>query len=84
MNYRIGPLASSECQTRPRCHQVLPFYDTGRWQLAVFDIVKNVVVCYDTMWTSGSPNSTFLVGQATCARSGLKADSKIPVTSTMV
>lgn len=34
--------------------------------MADFDIVKNVVVCYDTIWTSGSPNSTFLVGQAAC------------------
>lgn len=51
---------------RPRRHQMLPFYNTGRWQLAVFDVVKNVVVCYDTTWTSGSPNSVFLVGQTLC------------------
>lgn len=53
-------------QRRPLRHQVLPFYNTGRWQMADFDIVKNVLVCYDTIWTSGSPNSTFLVGQAAC------------------
>ncbi len=64
-------------QRRPRRHHLLPFYNTGRWQLAVFDIVKNVVTCYDTIWTSGSPNSTFLVGQASRACSGLKADSRL-------
>ena len=62
-------------QRRPRRHQVLPFYNTGRWQIADFDIFKNVVVCYDTIWTFGSPNSTFLVGRAACVCSGLKADS---------
>jgi len=45
----------------PRRYQVLPFFYTERWQLAVFDIAENVVMCYDTMWTSGSPNSTFVV-----------------------
>lgn len=61
-------------QRRPRCYQLLPFYDSGRWQLAVFDIMKKVIVCYDTIWTSGSSNSTFLVGQALCVCSGLQAN----------
>lgn len=34
-------------QRRPRRHQRLSFYNTGRWQIADFDIVKNVVVCYN-------------------------------------
>ena len=53
-------------QRRPHRHQVLPFYDTGRWQLAVFDILENKVTCYDTVWTAGTLNSTFLVCQALC------------------
>lgn len=36
-------------QRRPHRHKVLPFYDTGRWQLAVFDMVENKVTCYDTV-----------------------------------
>jgi len=49
---------------RPCRYQVLPFHSTGRWQLAVFDIIETLVVCYDTIWTAGSTHSTFLVGQA--------------------
>ena len=64
-------------QRRPRRYQMLPFYDTKRWQLAVFDLVNNVTVCYDTMWTFGSPNSTFVVGQALCAYSGFEADLRL-------
>lgn len=48
----------------PRRYQILPFYYTERWQLAVFDVVEYILVCYDTTWTSGSPESTFLVSQA--------------------
>lgn len=54
-------------QQQPLRYQLLPFYSTARWQLAIFDIVNNVVVCYDTMWTSGLPNSTFRVGKVLCA-----------------
>lgn len=36
-------------QRRPNGYHLLPFYNTGRWQLAVFDIVKKVVICYDTI-----------------------------------
>ena len=54
-------------QRRPHRHQVLPFYDTERWQLAVFDIVENKIKCYDTVWTAGTSNSTFLVGRASYA-----------------
>ena len=50
-----------------RRYQILPFYYTKRWQLAVFDINENLAVCYDTTWTSGSPNSTFVVSQVLCA-----------------
>ena len=49
-------------QRRPHRYQVLPFYDIGRWQLAAFDIVEHKVQCYDTVWTAGTLNSTFLVG----------------------
>ena len=45
-------------------YQILPFYSTERWQLAVFDITGNSMVCYDSMWTSGLPNFTFRVGKA--------------------
>ena len=45
-------------------YQMLPFYSTERWQLAVFDIIGNNIICYDSMWTSGLPNSTFSVGLA--------------------
>ena len=44
-------------------YQMLPFYNIERWQLAVFDIIGNSMVCYDSMWTFGLPNSTFRVGQ---------------------
>ena len=62
-------------QRRPRRHQVLPFYDSGRWQLAVFDMVENKVTCYDTVWTAGTLSSTFLVGQASYIYYGSNADS---------
>ncbi len=49
---------------RPLCrYQMLPFFNAERWQLAIFDLVGNIVVCYDTIWTSGSSNSTFTVCQ---------------------
>ena len=64
-------------QRRPRCHQLLLFYDTGRWQLAVFDIANKKIICYDTVRTAGTPNSTFLVGQASCICCGPNADSKL-------
>ena len=64
-------------QRRPHRHQVLPFYDTGRWQLAVFDIVENKVTCYDTVWTAGTLNATVFVGQASCMCYGSNADSKL-------
>lgn len=50
-------------QQQPLRYQMLPFYGDKRWQLAVFDIVNNIVVCYDTLWTLGLPNSTFRVSQ---------------------
>ena len=46
---------------RARRYQILPFHYTERWQLAVFDVADKMVVCYDTVWTSGSPNFTFVV-----------------------
>jgi len=60
---RWSPLLQRS-QRRPCRFQILPFHCTERWQLAVFDIAKNMMVCYDTAWTLGSPNSTFAVGQA--------------------
>lgn len=71
-------------QRWPRRYQILPFYYTERWQLAVFDIVENVAVCYDTVWASGSPNSTFIVGQTPCVCPRLEADLESPVTSAVV
>ena len=64
-------------QSRPHRYQMLPFYHTERWQLAVFDVVEKVVVCYDTTWTSGVPNSTFRVGQALYAHQGWEADQRL-------
>ena len=49
----------------PRRYQILPFYYSERWQLAVFDVVENMLVCYDTRWTSGSSEPMYLVSR-TC------------------
>ncbi len=47
----------------PRRYQILPFHYSERWQLAVFDVEENILVCYDTMWTNGSSESTYLVSR---------------------
>lgn len=59
-----------------RRYQIVPFHYTERWQLAIFDVVEFSLVCYDTMWTSGSPESIFLVSQALCATVGLETNTK--------
>ena len=48
-------------QRRASRYQILPFHYTERRQLAVFDMADKMVVCYDTVWTAGSPNFTFVV-----------------------
>ncbi|KAG8531639.1 uncharacterized protein KY384_003270 [Bacidia gigantensis] len=48
---------------QPSRYQILPFFYSQRWQLAIFDIAENLVVCYDSVWTLGSPNSTFALLQ---------------------
>ena len=46
---------------RPLRYQMLPFYSTERWHLAMSDVMNNIVVCYNTIWTLGLPNSKFKV-----------------------
>ena len=45
-------------------YQILPFFYSYHWQLAIFDTFECTLCCYDTMDDRGAPMSTFIVSIA--------------------
>ena len=48
-------------QRNDHSRQILPFFDSGRWQLAVFDIESRTISCYDSSWRDGTDTRMFQV-----------------------
>lgn len=49
-------------------YQLLPFLDSYQWQLAVFDMEKHIILCYDSLCSDGIEFLTYTVGQSKILR----------------